>query len=480
MHFSFAVIAMRDVEFFASVAKHLDAMGHSASFVSFYAPGNEYLRTRGFQVFDTREEAANVELPTDLWESMARAEQEYGFRFRELTLHERLTFDRFDDEMTARKLLRYLAALERFAQKSRSDVIVQELGGFIAQMALFYAARRADVQHCFLEPTLFPGRLFFIRNDLSHELIEAADSSESGKAARLHLDMYRTKKPVAMALKDRHHFRDATLAKLINGRNIRSLTRKLFFKYIVREPEEFDAIGNHISRFMRMWWNRKRLNRLYSSATAIEPQHGPYVYFPFHVPIDFALTVRAREYLDQISLIRYVAGSLPPGVRLLVKEHPAAIGAYSPRELREPLKLANLYLLHPTINSFDIVANSEAVVTINSKVGAEALMQGKPVVVLGSCFYRGRGLTVDVGSLPELGDELHQGLSTKGLQKPNEVGIRSMLRDVHASSRPGELYVGTIDNVQRFSTSLLGTFSTPQSDPEHTSSSPVACTARFD
>ena len=37
-----------------------------------------------------------------------------------------------------------------------------------------------------------------------------------------------------------------------------------------------------------------------------------------------------------------------------------------------------------------LLKNSACVVTINSKVGFEAIMQGKPVVVLGKTFYRGR------------------------------------------------------------------------------------------
>jgi Capsule polysaccharide biosynthesis protein len=476
-HFAFAVIAMREVEFFAAIGEQLREGGHAVSFISFYAPGNAYLRARGFDVFDLHAEAERIPVRDDLWAAMGSLEKRHGLRFRELTLHERLTFRRFNDRAVAEKLHRYVAALAGHLRNVKPDVITQELGGFIAPLALYLAAREEVIDHIFLEPTLFRGRLFFALNELKSPMRSVEQDQEVRGMVQQHLESYRADKTVAMPAKDRHHFRDATLGKLVNLANVRKLWRKLYFKYMRRKPEEYDAIGNHVRRSVGMWWNRIRSGRLYSGPEVISPQKGPYVYFPFHVPIDFALTVRARPYMDQLNLIKFIANSLPPGIRLLVKEHPASIGAYSPRDMGQALEFDNLVLLQPSINSFDIVANSEAVVTINSKVGAEALMQGKPVVVLGDCFYRSRGLTVDVDSLSELGETLHRRLSSGDLRGPDEEAIHGLLRDVYGSSHPGELYVAEDENMKSFTTSLLDVVSDRGTGSGGTPSDAVALTS---
>jgi hypothetical protein len=61
---------------------------------------------------------------------------------------------------------------------------------------------------------------------------------------------------------------------------------------------------------------------------------GAHNYFPFHVQLDYSLTIRCPEYLNQLALVDYVCAVLPAGVSLYVKEHPASIGGFGCNELR--------------------------------------------------------------------------------------------------------------------------------------------------
>jgi capsule polysaccharide export protein KpsC/LpsZ len=112
-------------------------------------------------------------------------------------------------------------------------------------------------------------------------------------------------------------------------------------------------------------------------------------------------------------------------------------------------------IIHPLENSFSIIHNATAVITINSKVGAEALMQGKPLFVLGQAFYRNHGISYDISSISELEKKLTDFLKNKSNLRPCNKKIQDFLNAVWEKSLPGELYVNTPENINKFASSLI-------------------------
>jgi hypothetical protein len=90
------------------------------------------------------------------------------------------------------------------------------------------------------------------------------------------------------------------------------------------------------------------------------------------------------------------------------------------------------------------------VVTINSKVGLEALMQAKPVIVLGKAYYRGQGVTVDVGALDDLPARLRDALASQ----PSMPAIEAMFARIWDWSTAGELYENSEANLEKCYVSL--------------------------
>ena len=41
-----------------------------------------------------------------------------------------------------------------------------------------------------------------------------------------------------------------------------------------------------------------------------------FIYFPLHVPNDVSLTLRSPEYLDQLSLVEFIARNVPKLIHL--------------------------------------------------------------------------------------------------------------------------------------------------------------------
>jgi hypothetical protein len=96
---------------------------------------------------------------------------------------------------------------------------------------------------------------------------------------------------------------------------------------------------------------------------------------------------------------------------------------------------------------------ASAIVTVNSKSGAEALLLGKPVVVLGDAFYRPCSLVHAVDRAADLPDVL-----ARLVAAPPTVSVDSVhayFQDVWDASWPGELYDARPDNVVRFRDSLI-------------------------
>ena len=177
-----------------------------------------------------------------------------------------------------------------------------------------------------------------------------------------------------------------------------------------------------------------------------------YVYFPLHVPADMALTIRAPEYLDQCALIAKIAKSLKPGLQLLIKEHPAMVGAIPAKQILKLLKEnPNVRILKPTINNLQVMGGAEVVYTVNSKAGSEAVALGTPVVLFSDSFYQsapGVNRMKNAKSLGYIGE----------LSYPDSDGVEKYFAGLWEVSHQGELYQLTDDNFKDFGKTIISFF----------------------
>lgn len=114
----------------------------------------------------------------------------------------------------------------------------------------------------------------------------------------------------------------------------------------------------------------------------------PYVYFPLHVQPEMSTMTYAPFYLDQPSILENISKSLPVGYRLVVKEHPSMLGRRTADYYQRIRALPNVVLLSPAVDSLKIIKDAALIFTITGTVGLEGLISKKPVIVLGSTFYR--------------------------------------------------------------------------------------------
>jgi len=401
----FAVITPREVVFFLAIADKLKERGLRVAFITFYEPGDKVIESRGYKVFSLHKEVeTNISFSEN---DIIRLKRKYNMsNIRTLLLHEKYTFERYNEDKLLNKLICYDRYFERVLSENSIKTVAQELGGFIAPMSLYYNCIAKSVRHIFFEPAMYKGRLFFNVDSIDVKLKNVNVSKRNMEFIKDYLAKYNKSKTVVVPAKDRENFKSG-IKRLLQLRYIKRFIGKVYSKYILREREEYDALLAQVKMHLKMFVFSKIQNRVYSN-----PDYSDeYIYFPLHVPLDFQLTIREPKYLNQIALVEYIAKILPYGYKLYIKEHPASIGAYNYRELKRVLyENHNVKLIRPNVNSYELIKNAKEIITINSKVGAEALMQGRRVFVLGKTYYLSArnaiGIKDPVEILPYLYDEV--------------------------------------------------------------------------
>ncbi|MFM0362147.1 capsular polysaccharide export protein, LipB/KpsS family [Paraburkholderia sediminicola] len=141
---------------------------------------------------------------------------------------------------------------------------------------------------------------------------------------------------------------------------------------------------------------RKRLDTVrLNNAAKLPRQAGPlsadeltlrrYVFLPLQVSGDTQIKLHSEvDNLEAIRIAFQFASNA--SADLIVKIHPAEIDT---AVIDEIVGLQSVYHFEITnAPTVALIRHAEAVVTINSTVGLEALLYGKQVVALGRCFYK--------------------------------------------------------------------------------------------
>lgn len=130
------------------------------------------------------------------------------------------------------------------------------------------------------------------------------------------------------------------------------------------------------------------------SKKSAPPLSESFLFVPLQVPNDSQLRIYGGAFRTVESFVKAIieAGkNLPIGWHVRIKEHPTSKQSIShlfDSEISAPVFLDN------STDTFEQVAASEGVLTVNSSVGLEAMFYDKPVVAAGQCFWAIEGVAV--------------------------------------------------------------------------------------
>ncbi|MHA3916155.1 capsular polysaccharide export protein, LipB/KpsS family [Halovulum sp. GXIMD14793] len=109
-----------------------------------------------------------------------------------------------------------------------------------------------------------------------------------------------------------------------------------------------------------------------------------FIFAPFQVPSDMQIT-RLSPWIPDMTAFHTAlcaAAEANPDVHFVIKEHPSFR-----RSIQSHITPHPRVSFHNAQATPDLIRKSQAVVTINSTVGIEALVLDKPVIVLGDAIY---------------------------------------------------------------------------------------------
>lgn len=162
------------------------------------------------------------------------------------------------------------------------------------------------------------------------------------------------------------------------------------FASLARHPEALDEAGA-VPAAEALDYARRLRSRCIAdneSKFAQPPLGGDapaagYILVPLQVPGDTVLKLARGEPLAFYRRVIDEAGRL--GHRCIVKRHPKCTTAAVDTFLAEAAGRAHVEIRHDSVNQ--LLPGAERVVVVNSGVGMEALIHGRPTLTFGACEY---------------------------------------------------------------------------------------------
>ena len=451
-------LAEYQTRFWIPVAQRLRGAGREVRLLAFDDRSAEMATAQGVSVVNMYRTGLEGSAPVEGEKAFNARIASYGLDGTNfLFSHERVTFGIRDTAALRRRFMIYTNAMEaeldQLDARGQRAVVIQELGGFLSVIACFYAARKRGIRNWFIEPSFFRGRLYYTPDSFAAPDTMATASDPVSSEVRGYLDDTLRQRAIVIPQKDRHQY-SAAFNKIANARNARRLVEKLWDQFALGKHQEFGHNLRHARTHAAMALGATRLKKLYRPMP-----ETPFVYYPLHVPADMALTLRSPEYLDQVATIDFLLRTIPDTHVLAVKEHPAQIGAISAGRLFElARRFDNFVLLPPQTNNYAVLGRADAIVSVNSKSGAEAVLLGKPVVVMGDAFYRSCPLVFTVNRLSDVPQRLREALDAKSFD-PGKAA--PYFETAWRKSYPGELYIDNPQQLDTFAASLLSAVGAP-------------------
>lgn len=135
--------------------------------------------------------------------------------------------------------------------------------------------------------------------------------------------------------------------------------------------------------------NSKRIHRHFRDFEPFKEQE--YVYFPLHLDPEASTLVYSPYHTNQLGVIEALSKQIPLSSHLLVKEHPVMLGQRPLDFYRKIEAMPNVTMIKPEVPSDLLIKHASIVATITGTAGWEAILLGKPAIIIGQVPYTAIG-----------------------------------------------------------------------------------------
>lgn len=193
------------------------------------------------------------------------------------------------------------------------------------------------------------------------------------------------------------------------------------FFYLIKErkndlPYAYQ-IGNPITSSLNTFWiqlkRRIKIPIIHKSyyQSLDNTSSDLFFLYPLHFHPESATSIWARHLNDELNTITNIAFNLPFGCKLYVKDHISAAGFPSLSFYKKLSQIPNVVIIPYNKDTKTLIKNCIMVITLTSTVGFEALVLGKPVIVLGNVFYEKHPLVTKIVNFDHLFNILSDSLN---------------------------------------------------------------------
>lgn len=161
---------------------------------------------------------------------------------------------------------------------------------------------------------------------------------------------------------------------------------QILFELVKKKIAQHDFVTSVRKKVVQYFFG-KRINR-YLDRYSVDHAEGKYIYYPLHYQPECTSLPMGGFYYDQIHVVRLISQCLPEGVTLYVKPHPRT-NLLTGIDFYEQIRtLPNVKLLASKANTYTLIDNALAVVSLTGTAITESLIRGTPVMMFGYYFWQ--------------------------------------------------------------------------------------------
>ncbi len=303
-------------------------------------------------------------------------------------------------------LLRWLISVEKLFNKFKPDLVVSFISTYLGEYISYLFSKKHNIPYYNLRPTRVENYIHFGQspNEPSDVIKKMYIKILKNFNTKDHINI-KAKKFIENSIKKDIKYEGVFLNTQKPPQSNNKLPNFLKFinnlKDIIKEEYSYrfnkNKCDRHLPGYIKPVFYRKILNPIlikkinnFLIRKFINPnnlKNLKYAFFPLHIEPEVTLLVYSRYYMNQIEVVRNIAYSLPTGYKLIVKEHPAAVGKRPLTFYKKLLNISNVELVATNLETRILIENSSIVTTIAGSVGFESIIFKKPVLIFGNTPY---------------------------------------------------------------------------------------------
>ena len=290
---------------------------------------------------------------------------------------------------------KYLKVLEKINENEKIEMCIMWNTSYLFDRALYRFCQKNKIKYFVLENGYF--RPFTLSVDKKGANYESSIKEQFEKNKnKIKLDENQLKENLYLNTLEKNYIKR-------NYNFIIFYTLRIIDKCLYYKQNKFFDISE-----TGLFSHLKKINSLKKIKIDKKELEAEYIFVPFQVENDSQIILNSNNIKKMKDLFEIISNSVEEinkkknrNLKCIFKTHPVDKNI----NLDEILKLEKLFKNSKIItegNTKELIKHSKLVITINSTVGIEALVLGKPVITLGDAFYNINNIATKCENLNKL------------------------------------------------------------------------------